>query len=130
MQAPHWQPWPPLQLLQSPFGLGVVRLAQAGPQGLVDGDAGHLHGLHRLVRAPTGVERIGLVGRLVIDEPTPGDPPAQLAVGAGVQDERVPADVHEGRRAVVPARILGGQLEVGELHARRRRAEGTVVVRH
>ena len=84
------------------------------PEWLVDDDAGLAHCLHGASGAAAQVLHAFLIGRLVVNEATVGQLPAEVAVLAGVQDERVPSDVHEGRRAVVPIRLFGSQLQVTE----------------
>ena len=98
-------------------GAGVttaIAAVHACPERLIDDDAGLLHRLGRLVRALAQVGDAVVIRRLVVDEPAVRDLLAEHRVLTGVQDERVPADVHEGRWAEVTSWLLGSQLEVAE----------------
>jgi len=77
-----------------------------GPERLVDDDAGVLHRFHRGVGASGTIRNAVVVGRLVVDEVPTGELATERVVRARVQDEGVPSDVDERRRAEVPLRLL------------------------
>jgi hypothetical protein len=87
-------------------------VAGVGPQRLVDGDPVRLEcsdGPADLARAV--VHTLDVAG-LVVDEPA--HLLAEGRVGPGVEDERVPADVHERRGTVAALPVRGAEREEGQ----------------
>lgn len=91
-------------------GLAVARV---GPQRLVDDEAAGLHGRERAGGVALAVLHARHVARLVVDE-EPARPLAEVRVRLRVEDERVPADVHERRRAVVGTLLGRADRQEGE----------------
>ena len=101
-------------------------MARVGPQRLVDDEAVRPHGREGAGGVALAVLHARHVAGLVVDEPA-GHPLAEVRVGLRVEDERVPADVHERRRAVVGTlvgtadrqegeRLVHDALREGEIH--------------
>lgn len=94
-------------------GLLVARHPVADPQHLVDDEAVALQSLHGAGDVARPVVDTGHVARVVVDEPA-GHLLAEVRVGLRVEDERVPADVHELRRAVATLGLTRAERQEGQ----------------